>query len=67
MRITFGGVPCMDIEVIDPSTARCTTPSHPEGVVDIAVINHGGQSVILENAYTYIKGWSIFLPVISYR
>jgi hypothetical protein len=67
MRITFGGVPCANTEVVDPSTARCTTSAHPEGVVDVVAINPSGQSAMLANGYTYIKGWSVFLPIISRR
>jgi hypothetical protein len=64
VRITFGGLPCTNVVVSSPSTARCTIPAHPLGTVSVSITNPDGQSVTLNNAFTYREGHTTFLPVV---
>jgi hypothetical protein len=65
IRITFGGLPCTNIAVIDPSTAQCTTPPRAPGSVSVTVTNPDGQRATLDNAFTYREGYTSYLPVIK--
>jgi hypothetical protein len=65
VRVTFDGLLCKDIHVVNATTATCTTPPHPEGWVDVRVANPNGQHGSLENAFLYGKVYSTFLPAIS--
>ncbi|MCL2444886.1 IPT/TIG domain-containing protein [Candidatus Saccharibacteria bacterium] len=51
--ITLGGLPCTDIQIINPTTVTCITPVHPAGVVDVTVTTVSG-SVTLYQSYTFI-------------
>ena len=67
VRITFGGAACLDIEVTEPTIARCTTPPHTQGAVGVSVVNPGGHSASLDHAFTYTTGWLAFLPLVSHQ
>jgi subtilisin family serine protease len=52
--VTFGTAACANVVVVNASTITCTTPAHAAGTVDVTVTNPGGQSVVLDDGYTYL-------------
>lgn len=53
--VTFGGVSATNVTVVDSSTISATTPAHPNGAVDVRVINPDGESDTLVDGFTYIS------------
>lgn len=51
--VTFGGAPALTSAVSDDRTISATTPTHAEGMVDVAVVNPDGQSAMLPGAFAY--------------
>lgn len=53
MVVVFDGTPCAAVEVLGPGQARCFTPAHPEGLVDVT-IDVLGQRDTLADGFLYV-------------
>ena|GEM_PF-3674211 len=51
-RVTVGGQPCTNVNVISDTQLTCTTPAHAPGTVDIQVITGAGTTTFA-NSFTY--------------
>ena len=51
--VTFDGVPCSNLVVVDSTRITCTTPAHAAGTVDVGIENPDGQQATLVAAFTY--------------
>ncbi|HEY1100001.1 MAG TPA: IPT/TIG domain-containing protein, partial [Myxococcota bacterium] len=51
--VRFGGVPCVDVVVVDSSTITCTTAAGAPGLVDVRVTNADGTSVVAGDAFLF--------------
>ena len=60
--ITIGGTPATNLQVIDAVTMTATVPAHAVGGVDI-VVNVGGTSVTVKNAFAYLNNEPRHRPV----
>ncbi len=54
MTITLDGLECGQVAVEGPTRARCVTPAHPQGAVDVSVTNIDGQTATLEGGFEYV-------------
>jgi hypothetical protein len=54
--ITFGGIACTSVTVINATSLTCTTPAHAAGAVSISITNVDTQSGNIVGAYTYQAG-----------
>lgn len=52
--VTFDGSPATNVVRFGDATLTATTPAHPAGAVDVAVVNPDGESGTLLSAYTYV-------------
>ena len=52
--VTIGGTPATNLQVVDAVTMLATVPAHAVGGVDI-VVNVGGTSVTIKNAFAYLN------------
>ncbi len=53
LTINIGALACGSINIVDAETVRCTTPAATAGVYNITVTNDIGQTVTLNNGWTY--------------
>ncbi len=53
LRLTFDGIPCRNLAVIDSTTLTCVTPPHAAGAVNVTVTNPDGASYTLTGGFTY--------------
>ena len=60
--ITIGGTAATNLQVIDAVTMLATVPAHALGGVDI-VVNVGGTSVTIKNAFAYLNNEPRHRPV----
>ena len=57
VRVLFGGEEATDVSVMSGGArVYCTTPVHAPDTVDVTVINPGGGSGTLQQAFTYVLG-----------
>lgn len=63
-RVSFGGQTCTNVVVLDSATLTCTLPAHPAGKVDVMVTNPDGQTGSLSQAFEYVTGLRVYLPLI---
>jgi len=49
----FGGVPAIDVNVVDSRTINCLTPPHVAGVVDVMVRGVDGRAATMASAFYY--------------
>ncbi len=54
MSVTLDGLACRNVVVESDTLARCITPPHPEGFVDVTVRNIDNQGATLTNGFEYI-------------
>lgn len=52
--VAFGGLPALNVNVVDSSTITATTPAHSEALVDVVVTNPDGQTFTMAQAFSYI-------------
>jgi hypothetical protein len=58
-EVRLGGLACTALEVVDAREARCRTPAHPLGVVDVEV-EAGSSTLTLAGAFTYENPFRAF-------
>jgi hypothetical protein len=63
-QFSFGGTACLNLRVIDSTSATCQTPNHSAGTVPVAITNPGGASASW-TGYTYTSGTLIAPTQIS--
>jgi len=51
--VSFGGTSATSVSVTSATIITCNTPPHSAGAVTVQVVNPGGQSGQLSNAFTY--------------
>jgi IPT/TIG domain-containing protein len=51
--VTFGGVPAT-VDAVTATAISVTTPVHPAGVVEVVVVNPGGQAATLAASFTFV-------------
>lgn len=52
--VFLGGEEATDVVLVSPAEITCTTPAHPEGLVDVVVTNPDGKSATLAQGYEYV-------------
>lgn len=52
-QVFIGGLPVLEVKLIDDKTLRVKTPPHSEGAKDVTVTNYDGGTFTLPAAYTY--------------
>jgi hypothetical protein len=52
--VTFGGAAATSVVVVSATQITARTPPHAQGIVNVAVINPGGQSGTLTNGFTFV-------------
>jgi IPT/TIG domain. len=52
--VTFGGTDATNVNRTGSTTITCTTPAHAAGLVDVAVTNGDGGTIIKTGAFTYV-------------
>ncbi len=52
--VLVGGSPASGVNVLSASSMTALTPAHGAGVVDLVVVNPGGQSATLTIGFTYV-------------
>ena len=53
LQLTFDGIPCRNLAIIDSTTLTCVTPPHAAGAVNVTVTNPDGTSYTLADGFTY--------------
>ncbi len=51
---------CNEAVIISSTELSCSVPSHAAGLVNVMVQNPDGQTIVKENAYTYIDNTNLF-------
>lgn len=54
VAMTFGGIPAVDVLVVDDETLTATTPAGAAGFVDVAVVNAAGERAVLRDGFRFI-------------
>ncbi len=52
-EVFIGGLPALEVKLVDGQTLRVKMPPHSEGVKDVTVTNYDGGTATLAAAYTY--------------
>ncbi len=55
--VLFGGEAASDVVVVSVSEIACVTPAHDPGSVPVEVINPGGLSGVLQDAFRYMPAF----------
>lgn len=53
--VTFDGLPCTGLSIINDDSLTCVTPAHTLGAVDVTVNYNNGQSVTPHDGFKYLS------------
>jgi hypothetical protein len=65
LRLTFDGIPCRNLSIMDSTALTCATPPHSEGSVNVTVTNPDGTGYTLADGFTYVPTRFVYLPVVQ--
>lgn len=57
-KITLGEKTVFDFEIVNDRTISFVSPAHLSGLVDIALFDNDGNSIIMANAFNYLSNYA---------